>query len=932
MHPATQTPLTESAAPDVTALRAAVERYAERHGTAAILEIYRRFGARHFGDIHRRHYTALAVALADQPPATPEPEHPSDCGPHNDGRSETARSSWRDGEGETPADEVGAAAAPGAPPHAETLHDDPRPSIIGLWERGYRQLVSIIPPGAPLAPGSRLPRSELGKIPGIRLPNGVWRGYPWLDHIATDRDIHQWAQDGASVGMLGAYYPGLDIDVLNEWLAQLVEQIAVEVLGPAPRRVGRAPKRLLMYRTGEPFPRIAAVLTYDGKRHLVEFLGQGKQYVIHGPHPAGGRYEWNEELTERDPDSLTRIDRAKVEHFFAVLKERLEVFDVTVELVGAASAKERANVAQADLLAPSIEALQECVALIPNTDELFPDRPAYVKMGEAIHAAAGPEHETEGFEVFADWAARHEKDERVAGNADTWRRDWAGIKGPHSVGWTWLCELAAPHGFNAGRHEFTADLPPKDEQPQESARPSLHKVLLALRERLATISDPLERDTERDHALAKLSSKLHVPFNRLVERLAAFDAPHRRTQVRIIRPGPQLRDAMSEAPPPALIPGYVFAESQHVLYGEPQAFKTFIALDMALHLASGRPWLDVFPVQQRGVVIFAGEAAGSLRLRIAAWCAAHGLSVEESEALPIVVIEQVPTLGRGDDGFQNAINQIREATKEFSAPLGLIVIDNMTRLAAVAGLSTTDTGEYGRLLADLDALGRVVGAATLTIYHSPVSDSKRPTGTYQTTANPDVIIKAEREEYALRTRLRVAPPHGKTRDTTPMPDLMLHLKVCDVRRWLTESYEKAGSAPPQTLANATSGADDFVSSAGEAPLAKLVRESRLQQFTSLVVEKGELADSANDPEGRLPIGYEVLQAVHEFPGLSQNKLRAAVRRKGSVVDEAVVALERRRLIEDRGTGGKHAYFLSADGESLLLNKLPGTEPGEKEAA
>ena len=64
------------------------------------------------------------------------------------------------------------------------------------------------------------------------------------------------------------------------------------------------------------------------------------------------------------------------------------------------------------------------------------------------------------------------------------------------------------------------------------------------------------------------------------------------------------------------------------------------------------------------------------------------------------------------------------------------------RAVTEAGLSTTDTGEYGRILAGVDSLGRLTHGATLTIYHIPVSDrsQSRPAGTYQSTANPDVII------------------------------------------------------------------------------------------------------------------------------------------------------------------------------------------------
>jgi hypothetical protein len=444
---------------------------------------------------------------------------------------------------------------------------------------------------------------------------------------------------------------------------------------------------------------------------------------------------------------------------------------------------------------------------------------------------------------------------------------------------------------------------------------SLYQSLRALRERLNTIPDPLERDTIRDEQLALLSKASRVPFATLKERLASFDAPHRQFEVQVIRPGPQLRDALSETPPVSLVPGYIFERMQHVIYGAPQAFKTFISLDWALHVAAGLPWLGVLPVRQCGVVYFAGESAASLRVRIAAWCAAHGLSVEQAEKLPFAVVPMVPTLGRGDDGLQDAIRRARAAAEGFSVPLGLVVIDNMTRLAAAAGLSTTDPGEYGRILGAIDMLGRALEVATLTIYHSPVSDPSRPAGTYQSTANPDVVIKAERDGGETRTRLRVAPPHGKSRNAVPPPDLVLELKRQDVRPWLTESYAKAGLPVPPPLTDAVGEAFD---SADAHPLGAAFQEARRQHFGSLVIARGALAvTGTGEHGGRSQVRERVLQVLFARPGLCKGDLRRAVRGvRGTDVDASVQELIDDGYVDDVRKGNAHAYSLTAEGQQV----------------
>ena len=84
-------------------------------------------------------------------------------------------------------------------------------------------------------------------------------------------------------------------------MATRIEALAGEMLGQTPlRRVGRAPKSLLVYRTSMPFKKLATEEHFfvDGSKVQVEVLGQGQQFVGFGIHPATGQeYQW----TDRSP-------------------------------------------------------------------------------------------------------------------------------------------------------------------------------------------------------------------------------------------------------------------------------------------------------------------------------------------------------------------------------------------------------------------------------------------------------------------------------------------------------------------------------------------------------------------------------------------------------------------------------------------------------
>jgi len=83
---------------------------------------------------------------------------------------------------------------------------------VQLFERGYTDLISVIPPGATLSPGSKIAANSLGKAPGIKYANGTWGGYNWRQWAASAADVAKWANDGANIGLRAGNFPGLDID------------------------------------------------------------------------------------------------------------------------------------------------------------------------------------------------------------------------------------------------------------------------------------------------------------------------------------------------------------------------------------------------------------------------------------------------------------------------------------------------------------------------------------------------------------------------------------------------------------------------------------------------------------------------------------------------------------------------------------------------
>jgi hypothetical protein len=236
----------------------------------------------------------------------------------------------------------------------------------------------------------------------------------------------------------------------------------------------------------------------------------------------------------------------------------------------------------------------------------------------------------------------------------------------------------------------------------------------------------------------------------------------------------------------------------------------------------------------------------------------------------------------------------------------LLVFDNMTRMAAQSGLSTVDPGEFGRILAALDALTRRTGASALTICHSPMSDPTKVAGSYPIMANSDVVMQAERGA-GLTTTIRSV----KTRDTAAAEALQLKLQVQDVQEWLLASYAAEGRSAPSTL-----DASDFDDPAraslanpvggGPRPLTSLVVASGMR--ASVAARRATEVEEAEETEEVERDRESVRRLVAAHPkGLSKTAIRDRIGLGHDRVDALLRELERDGAITVERGRARHVY-------------------------
>lgn len=143
------------------------------------------------------------------------------------------------------------------------------------------------------------------------------------------------------------------------------------------------------------------------------------------------------------------------------------------------------------------------------------------------------------------------------------------------------------------------------------------------------------------------------------------------------------RSELKELPKPdPLIDRVLPRHAYGLLTGRDGTFKSFVALDWACHLATGRSWLGRWtePIK---VLYIAAEGAYGIEPRIEAWEALHQTTVPDDH---LVVRRSGLNLYKPTAAFDRLLERVRD--DEY----GLVVIDTLRRVSGGADGNGTDMG------------------------------------------------------------------------------------------------------------------------------------------------------------------------------------------------------------------------------------------------
>lgn len=207
-----------------------------------------------------------------------------------------------------------------------------------------------------------------------------------------------------------------------------------------------------------------------------------------------------------------------------------------------------------------------------------------------------------------------------------------------------------------------------------------------------------------------------------------------------------------------LIKGLVDKGSLSCMYGRPKGGKTFAAIDLAMHLASGMSWRGL-RIHRTGVLYNPAEGGDGFGNRIAAWTK-HRLPPCTRADFSFVpaCIDLIKPAAAGEVSGQDAMLLAMEgAARLLGTDIGLVVIDTVARV--LGGGDENSSKDMGALIRVVDAIRERTGAHVMLLHHVGKDETRGMRGHSSLLGAVDTAIEVDGR--ADNPVLKIKPPVQK---------------------------------------------------------------------------------------------------------------------------------------------------------------------------
>jgi hypothetical protein len=216
-------------------------------------------------------------------------------------------------------------------------------------------------------------------------------------------------------------------------------------------------------------------------------------------------------------------------------------------------------------------------------------------------------------------------------------------------------------------------------------------------------------------------------------------------------------------PPPAWLVDKVIPKGGFVtLYAPPEHYKSFLALDIALAVATGRSWQGHAILEPGGFVVYiAAEGVNGLGKRALAWLGHHGVDPETPD---IAWLTESLAITADSDALLDLLVRIEQEVRRVPV---LVVIDTLAR--CFPGKESTELGAF---VAGVDVLRHKFKCAVLVVHHTRL-DASRERGGTELRAASDAMLAVAREDQQITVSCE------KMKDAEHFEDIQLQLRTVE---------------------------------------------------------------------------------------------------------------------------------------------------------
>ena len=342
-----------------------------------------------------------------------------------------------------------------------------------------------------------------------------------------------------------------------------------------------------------------------------------------------------------------------------------------------------------------------------------------------------------------------------------------------------------------------------------------------------------------------------------------------------------------------------------VMYGHPGSGKTFLALDIAFHVALGADWFDKRVTQ--GCVIYVGaEGLAGLRNRITAFRKDRGGDRAAFALIPTPIDLQAP-----DADVKRLAEAIRAVSARYGCKPALIVVDTLSKTFGGGKENGDDMASYvancGRIAAEFEC-------CVMPVHHRPKdAESEEPRGHSSLKGGADTVILVE---GGATKKMRVT----KQKDAEIGATILFNLRTVSLGQD-EDGDEVTSCVVDQANVDLTPAGDPLAQIVAKLPAGSKLALRQLDEVTIAhgIVPPAEIPDSEID---RMRVGKVVAIGIWREKAIS-----AAGTEAGQERDTVKKAFNRGlKSLQSKGIVRVYEGFAWRERSSTGTT---GTQPGQR---